>query len=223
MTTLDAVQVAEMELPEARELLRQYAKLTEEGLDMIREVDEIVRELGYLALAITLVSSYVLVAARLSSDIGRYLPEYRERRKELLRRRAKRHIYQYGESVLSTWEASFEAIKNHNLAAARLLSLLAFINFEDIFLGLFDRVNTDVLVSTPSYIAESSQAATSFNETWQSFLFSKQQWTVYKLKSAFETLQSYSLIQWKADQKSYTMHKLVHAWGQDRLEADRQR
>ncbi len=223
ITTLDAVEVAEMEPSEARELFRGYAKLTEEGLDVIREVDEIVRELGYLALAITLAGSYVSVTARLSSDIGRYLPEYRQRRKELLRRRAKRHIHQYGESVLSTWEASFEAIKNQNPAAARLLSLLAFVNFEDIFLGLFDRDNTGVLASTPSHVAEPSEATTSSNKMWQSFLFSEQQWTVYELELAFETLQSYSLIQWKADQKSYAMHKLVHAWGQDRLKADRQR
>ena len=40
-------------------------------------------------------------------------------------RRAKRHIHQYRESVLSTWEASFEVIENHNLGIARLLSLLS--------------------------------------------------------------------------------------------------
>ena len=86
-------------------------------------------------MAITLAGSYVSVTTRLSSNIRRYLLEYRERRKELLRRRAKRHIHQYGESVLSTWEASFEAIENQNPAAARLLSLLAFVNFEDILVS----------------------------------------------------------------------------------------
>ena len=65
------------------------------------EVAQIVKELGHLALAITLAGSYVSETPRLSSDIGRYLPEYRERRKELLRPRAKRHIHQYGESGVS--------------------------------------------------------------------------------------------------------------------------
>ena len=96
-------------------------------------------------------------------------------------------------------------------------------NSEDIFLGLFDRDNTGVLASALNRGAELLEATISSNETWQSLLFSEQQWTVYELESAFETLQSYSLIQWKADQESYAMHKLVHAWGQDRLEADRQR
>ncbi len=211
ITTLDAVEVADMEPPEAVELFQRYAKIREKGQDIATEVAQIVKELGYLALAITLAGSYVSATPRLSSDIGRYLPEYRERRKELLRRRAKRHIHQYGESVLSTWEALFETINNHNPAAARLLSLLAFVNFKDIFLGLFDRDNTGILASTPGHVAEPSEATTSSDETWQSFLFSEQQWTVYELELAFETLQSYSLVQWKADQESYAMHKLVHA------------
>ena len=118
-----------------------------------------------MALAITLAGSYVTVTARLSSDIRRYLPEYRQWRKELLRRRARRHIHQYGESVLSTWEASFEAIKIHNPAAARLLSLLAFVNFEDIFLGLFDGDGAGILASVSTRVVELLEIITSSNKT----------------------------------------------------------
>ena len=221
--TTDAVEVAEMEPSEARELFQRYAKMTEEGPDIIREVDGIVKELGYLALAITLAGSYVSVTPRLSSDIRSYLPEYQQRRKELLRQRAKRYIHQYGESVLSTWEVSFEAIKDYNPAAARLLGLLAFMNFEDIFMGLFDGDGASILISAPTRITEPVEATISPDKTWRTFLFCGQKWTAYDLESAFGTLQNYSLIQWKSDQGSYIMHKLVHAWGQDRLEADRQR
>ena len=223
ITILEAVEVADMELSEAVELFQRYAKIKEKGQDISTEVAQIVKELGYLALAITLAGSYVSVTARLSSDIRRYLPEYRKRRKELLRRRAKRHIHQYGESVLSTWEASFEAIKDYNPAAARLLGLLAFINFEDIFIGLLGGDSAGILASAPTRIAELLEATISPDETWRTFLFCGQKWTAYDLESAFETLQNYSLIQWKSDQGSYIIHKLVHAWGQDRLEADRQR
>ena len=223
ITTLDAVEVADMELPEAVELFQRCAKIKEKGQDIATEVAQIVKELRHLALAIILAGSYVSLTPRLSSDIRGYLPEYREWRKELLHRRAKRHIHQYGESVLSTWETSFEAIENQNPAAARFLSLLAFVNFEDIFLGLFGGDSAGVLASTRSRGAEPSNATTLSDETWQSFLLSEQRRTVYELESAFGTLQTYSLIQWKADQESYAMHKLVHAWGQDRLEADRQR
>lgn len=82
--TLDAIKVTKMKLLEVRELFRRYAKLTKKGLDITREVDKIVRELKYLTLAITLTDSYISITSRLSSDIERYLLEYRQRRKELL-------------------------------------------------------------------------------------------------------------------------------------------
>ena len=93
ITTLDAVEVAEMESSEARELFQRYAKLTEEGPDVRKEVDKVVRELGYLTLAITLTGSSILVMVRLLFNIKRYLPKYRKRRKELLQRRVKRYIH----------------------------------------------------------------------------------------------------------------------------------
>ena len=99
MTTLDAVEVAEMEPSEAIELFQRCAKTKERGQDIVTEVAQIVKELGHVALAITLAGSYVSETARLSFDIRRYLPEYRKRRKEVLHRRAKQHIRQYGETV----------------------------------------------------------------------------------------------------------------------------
>ena len=93
ITTLNAVEVADMKPPEAIELFQRYAKIRERGQDIATEVAQIVNELGYLALAITLTGLYLSVTARLSSNIRRYLLEYREWRKELLRRRAKRHIH----------------------------------------------------------------------------------------------------------------------------------
>lgn len=77
ITTLDAVEVTKIKLLEKRELFRRYAKLMKKELDIIREVDKIVRELEYLALAITLAGSYVSITPRLSSNIERYLLEYR--------------------------------------------------------------------------------------------------------------------------------------------------
>jgi hypothetical protein len=45
---------------------------------------------------------------------------------------------------------------------------------------------------------------------------------VYKIEGCFAVLQKYSLVQWKAEQQIYAMHKLVHAWGYDRLAAEEQ-
>lgn len=42
------------------------------------------------------------------------------------------------ESVLSTWETSFCAIATQGPLASRLLDLLAFVDYDDVFLALFD-------------------------------------------------------------------------------------
>jgi len=43
-----------------------------------------------------------------------------------------------GESVLGTWEACCKVIENQGPTVGQLLTLLAFVNFEDIFMGIFD-------------------------------------------------------------------------------------
>jgi hypothetical protein len=48
---------------------------------------------------------------------------------------------------------------------------LAFVNFEDIFLGLFDGDGAGVLASAPTPVAGPSEATTSPDETWRTFLF----------------------------------------------------
>jgi hypothetical protein len=137
MTELEAVEVGEMEKPEAVDLFYRCSQLQSTKPGVAEEVSTITEELGKLALAITLAGSYVAVTPRLRSDVRLYLPEYRARRKELLSMKAKKQIHRYGESVLSTWETSFAAVERQSAVAARLLSFLAFLNFDDIFPGLF--------------------------------------------------------------------------------------
>jgi tetratricopeptide (TPR) repeat protein len=209
MTHLEAVEVGEMTPVEAAELFKKSAKLNHIDQDIEKEVALIIEELGCLALAITLAGSYVAATPRLCYDIRQYLDEYRTQRKRLLSHKPTRYTHQYGESVLSTWETSFHAITAHSLVASRLLSLLAFLNSNDIWLGLFNRSCIGSGVSL--------QAKTS-RQTWQSLVSPETPLDLYALESAFTVLQTYSLVQWKLDQNSYSMHKLVHAWGHDRLD-----
>lgn len=98
ITHLKAVEVAEMEPSKATKLFQRSVKMMKSEPDETREIETIVRELGHLALAITLVGSYISVTPLLSSDTKIYLPEYRIRRKELLQRRAKQYVNRYGEA-----------------------------------------------------------------------------------------------------------------------------
>ena len=144
---------------------------------------------------------------RLQSDITVYLLEYRRRRRELLKRKPESLIHQYSESVLTTWETSYDAVHEQSPEASTLMLMLSFLSFDDIFLQLF---GTDrQLKSTGSTHNTAETASSPFMDS-------------YKLEECFEMLQRYSFVQWKEDRRSYAMHKLVHAWGYDRLAKDEQ-
>jgi Myb-like DNA-binding domain len=119
-------------------------------------------ELGKLALTITLAGSYVAATLRLKSDIRLYRPEYYERRKQLLGMKARTPIHRHGESALSTWKTSFAALEPQSAMAARLFSLLAFTNFDDIFPTLLGRLTSEY------NLAEDTTEGS--NRRWQSYL-----------------------------------------------------
>ncbi|KAK5110032.1 hypothetical protein LTR85_001790 [Meristemomyces frigidus] len=170
----------------------------------------IVGELDYLALAVTLAGAYVAATPRVRSNIAEYLPEYRRRRRVLLGRKANAQIHRYSESVLSTWETSCAAIATRCPVAVRLLSFFAFLAPEDIFLELFQR-------DDPTATGQHEHP----RDEWRDLL-SPDQLLEEVLDEALEALSTYSLIEWKEEQGGYSMHKLVHAWGFDRLDEEEQ-
>ena len=103
-------------------------------------------------------------------------------------------MHWYGESVLGTWETSYKAIAKQNPAAARLLSLLAFINFKDIFPGLIGKDDNGTLARGPGCIIGELVATILAHQTWRLYLSSEQKLIVYDLEAYFETLHSYSLL-----------------------------
>ncbi|OCL06050.1 hypothetical protein AOQ84DRAFT_86231, partial [Glonium stellatum] len=205
MARLDGVQVGEMEEGQAVELFRRYSQLPQSDADTEDDIKAIVKELGYLALAITLAATYVGRTRRLQSDIKAYLPEYKERRRELLSRKPESLIHQYSESVLTTWETSYKAITDQLPEASALMKMLSFLSFDDIFLQLFDIGNQ--AGSTGSIVGTAIAP-------WPT--------DINGVEECFKMLERYSFVQWKGDKKSYAMHKLVHTWGHDRLSQNEQ-
>lgn len=243
ISVLGAIAVGEMSEDGAVQLFRKCAKLSDTSDKTNETVREIVLELGCLALAVTLAGAYVYETHWLSSDIGQYLYEYRTQRKRVLGQNARRHEHQYSNSVLNTWEMSFAAVERQSAVAARLLHLVAFLNFDDIFLDLFTmpenkqrdpsppiRVERSILQKMVSYIwgrkarLETTDTLMKREELSWDELLSLDGTTVTfdVIKAGFKTLEAYSLVSWRTDHAAYGMHKLVHAWGHDRLDADQQ-
>jgi hypothetical protein len=93
MTRLEGVQVGEMEKTQAAKLFYRSSQLQRDDQGVEDEIKAIIKELGYLALAVTLTATYVGRTPRLQSNIKAYLPEYRRRRHELLSRKPESLIH----------------------------------------------------------------------------------------------------------------------------------
>ncbi|ENH71185.1 Nephrocystin-3 [Fusarium oxysporum f. sp. cubense race 1] len=107
--------------------------------------------------------------------------------------------------VMTVWETSYAAVSEHLPEAGRLLTLLCFIHYDDIFLELFG-LDTD---SGSTAVAP-----------WMSVLEFQMGADLHQLERCFRVLENYSLCQRKTMQTSYSAHRLVHAWGYDRLQSD---
>lgn len=125
-----------MEDDQAAKLFKKRSKMDCKDHDEAT-IHEIVGELGYLALAVSLSGTFVYNTALLKLNLRKYLDEYRKRRKEILARKPSRLIHQYGESVLTAWETTFDGVVQRCIEASKLLMLLGFFNFDNIFIEFF--------------------------------------------------------------------------------------
>jgi hypothetical protein len=199
-SNLEPVEVGDLSLGVATELFLRCSKTGNPSANITKEVATIVEELGCLALAVTLAGAYV--AATDHIGIGDFLPKYRDRRIEFLKRKATRNAHNYQESVLKTWEMTYTAISKQCPAAAEMLSFLAFLSNNDILLQILS--------------SSSSVKDTASDPGWQRIV-SPDIPLEEVVDEVFETLAKYSLVKWSKQIGSYSMHKLVHAWGHDRL------
>jgi tetratricopeptide (TPR) repeat protein len=206
MTALEAVQVAELAPDESREIFLRRLALVDPSVEMQKEIDAVTEELGHFALAVSLAAAHVASTRRLEAHPARYLVEYAERKKTLLARKPKKHLDQYGESVLTTWEISYAAMSRQCPEACNLLTFLSFLSSSNIFLELLgsDYEDASDILASMIFVSASGNSLKGI------------------LDVGFETLETYSLLQWNVDHKTYFMHKLVHTWAFERLGSDEQ-
>lgn len=96
--------------------------------DTVRgEAKEIVRELGYLPLAIDQAAAFV---QEVTGDLSTYLEQYKRNRKQVLEWVATGN-QEYPYSVATTWSTCFQALKQHP-QALHLLRLFALLNPDSI-------------------------------------------------------------------------------------------
>ena len=109
-------------------------------------------------------------------------------------------------SVHTTWNVSFECIKQKNEDAANMLQLWSYLDNKDIWYGLFNNEQKSNL------------------RLWHSMLpkwFEKVMGKDADFRRAVRILLAYSLIEAKEDSDAFAMHPVVHDWCRETLDAGR--
>ena len=154
------------------------------------EALKIVKELGFLALAIEQAAAYIRESLK---DIFKFLAVYSANRDKLLAHRP-RENWAYEFVVATTWSLSFDVIKKGNASAAELLNLFALLNPDEILLEFLDVGKMGLTESLNTLVGNS-----------------------FELNKALGDLEQFSLIRCPGDGRIVLIHRLVQAVITDNL------
>ncbi len=170
--------------------------------------------------------------AATNTNPDRFLELYRVQHEIVLRHKPPTAIWQYEETVFTTWDLSFAAISKHHPNVAKLLLLLALMQPDDIWTSLFTlglrkdcrrqpvwerfwnpspgKVSKIFSKLGLSLQTKKGSAPTCFQKIhWLEELVSE----TAGINGAFAILASYSLIYMNVLQDGIAIHPLVSEWG----------
>ncbi|QRV95639.1 kinesin light chain [Ceratobasidium sp. AG-Ba] len=204
--------VSEMKPEEATEMLRKAAKMKETDLSMAeREAAEmLLKDLGYLALAIAQAGAYVFNSG---CSFTKYYEMFVGHRQKTLERSSQLsvNVDDYHKSVYTTWHMSYELLDIH---AKQLLHLMAFMHHTNIVEDIFRRCATRLGKYKPGIPANEAEKEVHayVAECLQPYIDSSGGWDSGAFLDAMINISSYSLISYDKANSVYSLHVLVHDW-----------
>ncbi|KAJ7727565.1 hypothetical protein B0H16DRAFT_1894377 [Mycena metata] len=182
-------------------LLRSAAKETSEA--NLQVAAKIVKELYYLPLAIAQAGAFISK----SEDLDGYLTLYAENHARLLREKPDQSHDQYGWTVYTTWQISFDQLSK---PAARFLQLCSFLHYTGITEDIFSNASK---YSAPVELPpkEDLQEPIQF---LSHFLGPNGHWSPLNFLDITNEIKAYSLISFDGTTKMFSIHPLVHTWSQ---------
>ena len=199
------------------------------GSENRRSCESIAKVLGNLPLALGQAASYIAATGQSPKT---YLEHYNAQRGEVLKQKPPKAIWQYEETVFTTWEVSFASILQRSPEAALLLQMCGFFDSKLIPYDIFRRgKNPDTrraatwenLGSQPkSLIARKIDKSIIGNIRGRKPHIRPIIWLIRLMQdevtfqAAIHLLLDFSLVIENREKDSISMHSLVHAWCQDR-------
>ncbi|QRV96968.1 kinesin light chain [Ceratobasidium sp. AG-Ba] len=213
-----AYRVENMRPEEALTLLFKMAGISDNetpetesvAATQLLESQPVLKNVGYLALAIVQAGAYIFVSKR---SIAQYLEMLVQYRKETLEKynRLPARIDGYHKTVYTTWHMSYVLLGE---PAQRLLHLMAFMHHTEISEETFRRAAINLRSYKPEIPATESeiQVQDYLTHCLQPYIHPTGLWNSSAFADSMTELLSYSLISFDKLNNDYTLHVLVHDW-----------
>ncbi|QRV95741.1 kinesin light chain [Ceratobasidium sp. AG-Ba] len=205
-------RVSEMNPSEAMEVLLKAAKMKDAEISNAEreEAKRLLKNLGYLALAIVQAGAYIFSSG---CSIARYYDMFARHHQKTLEKSSQliAKMDDYKKSVYTTWHMSYERLGTN---AQRLLHLMAFMHHSSIFEDIFKRSAIGIRRYTPEVPAtqDEKEAQAYVTECLTPYLDSTGSWDSSAFLDTMTEILSYSLISYDKVNGEYTLHVLVHDW-----------
>ncbi|KAF7368053.1 FabD/lysophospholipase-like protein [Mycena sanguinolenta] len=164
---------------------------------------KIVKALFYLPLAIMQAGAFISK----SRNIGNYLDLYTKNQAQLLSEKPAQSQDRYKQTVYTTWRMSFDRLST---PAAMLLQHCSFLYYN----GICEEIFCYASRYTCSSRGPSKEDLHQPLELLSHFLGPTGEWDSLQFTIVMNELQAYSLISFDEETKLFSVHPLVHAWGQ---------
>ncbi|KAG6875498.1 hypothetical protein C0992_003580 [Termitomyces sp. T32_za158] len=202
-------KIAEMTLEDS---LAVFYKASHRAKDEQEAAIELVKELGFLALAIVQAGSYLLYNPHIT--VKQYLQSYKKDVSRYLAETGKQTIDRYQLSVFATWDLSYQKL---NKEAKAILMLCSVLHKSKIPMSILERAWT----SLPTIQEIDTQELQDFLGIFSTH---NKDWSDELLEKAVDMLRSYSLVEIQGRHGMLLeIHSLVHSWTFESLSEDEQR
>ncbi|KAL2879971.1 hypothetical protein SGCOL_004690 [Colletotrichum sp. CLE4] len=229
--TLDADQTIPVDVMDAEDAVTLFLRASKRQRTKSGDADdrygrEIVRELGYLPLAIDQAGSYIY---NQECSFASYLANFRDRRKDILGDPMYPGVFEHNPAVYGTFELSYAALEmrsqqnSHSgraaLNALRILNIFCFYHNEKITSEILSRAAVSRKRDLDPLRGE--EGGVGIGPLPLLDITREGDWDPTNFENGIATLRSYSLIKsstlvgwW------YSMHVLVHSWARDRMKPE---
>ena len=207
---------------EARAVLLQHLQWKSDSVPshVQRRCDDIVKRLGYLALAVDLAGAYIGNEADQETALAQYLTDYGKHQDDLLQRDYFRGLSETDKTVWTVWDKTLDRIQDLEPKVSPYLLLAFFARFRgSIVQDELLRLASLGLPILKEHFGEEDEFLPTWIEAW--IELNEDQWDSFYYRAARDLLIRYSLLQ-RADGEwpAVTMHSLVQ-WRAMKCEKDR--